>query len=138
MSPATRRVLFACEMMAQPTLQEPIFSVEITVPNDVSGLVYGVLAQRRGNVEEEVLIEGTPLVIMKAFLPVAESFGFTALLREKTSGKAFPNCVFDHWEALEGDAFKAESSLAILVKKIRLRKGLKENVPDISNYLDKL
>ena len=138
LSPCTRRVLFACEMMAKPTLQEPIFSVEITVPNDYSGLVYGVLAQRRGNVEEEVLIDGTPLVIMKAFLPVAESFGFTALLREKTSGKAFPNCVFDHWEVLEEDAFKPENSLGKLVKAIRVRKGLKENIPELSNYLDKL
>ena len=52
---------------------------------------------------------------MKAFLPVAESFGFTAFLREKTGGKAFPNCVFDHWEVLEGDALDPENKLGKIV-----------------------
>ncbi|MCP4294053.1 MAG: hypothetical protein GY786_00400 [Proteobacteria bacterium] len=54
-------------------------------------------------------MEGTPLMIMKAFLPVSESFGFTAYLRQKTGGKAFPNCVFDHWEHMKGDALDIEN-----------------------------
>jgi len=137
-SPATRRVLFACELMAKPTLQEPIFQVEITAPNEVIGAVYSCMAVRRGTVDEEIQIEGTPLTIIKAYLPVAESFGFTSYLRQQTSGKAFPNCVFDHWEALEGDALKADSKLNKLIGAIRVRKGLKEAIPDLSNYLDKL
>lgn len=137
-SPATRRVLYACELMAKPTLQEPIFQVEITAPNEVIGAVYSCMAVRRGTVDEEIQIEGTPLTIIKAYLPVAESFGFTSYLRQQTSGKAFPNCVFDHWEALEGDALKADSKLNKLIGSIRVRKGLKEAIPDLSNYLDKL
>jgi elongation factor 2 len=137
-SPATRRVLFACELMAKPTLQEPIFQVEITAPNEVIGAVYSCMAVRRGTVDEEIQIEGTPLTIIKAYLPVAESFGFTSYLRQQTSGKAFPNCVFDHWEALDGDALKADSKLNKLIGAIRVRKGLKEAIPDLSNYLDKL
>ena len=138
LSPCTRRVLFATELMAKPTLQEPIFQVEITAPADVVGAIYSCMAVRRGVVEEEILIEGTPLVIIKAFLPVAESFGFTSYLRQMTSGKAFPNCVFDHWEPLEGDCLKPESKLQKLVEGIRKRKGLKEQIPDLSNFLDKL
>jgi elongation factor 2 len=137
-SPATRRVLFACELMAKPTLQEPIFQVEITAPNEVIGAVYSCMAVRRGTVDEEIQIEGTPLTIIKAYLPVAESFGFTSYLRQQTSGKAFPNCVFDHWEALDGDALKADSKLNKLIGAIRVRKGLKEAIPDLSNFLDKL
>jgi len=38
--------------------------------------------------------------MIKAFLPVAESFGFTQALRAATSGRAFPQCVFDHWEQM--------------------------------------
>ena len=49
---------------------------------------------------------------MKAYLPVAESFGFTAYLREKTSGQAFPNCVFDHWEKVSGSLDNPESYLS--------------------------
>jgi len=45
---------------------------------------------------EEVIL-GTPMMTIKAYLPVAESFGFTQHLRSLTQGKAFPQCVFDHW-----------------------------------------
>jgi elongation factor 2 len=138
LSPCTRRVLYASELMAKPTLQEPIFQVEITAPADVVGTVYACMAVRRGTVEEEVLIEGTPLTIIKAYLPVAESFGFTSYLRQQTSGKAFPNCVFDHWEQMEGDALNPANKLGKIVQGIRVRKGLKEAVPDLSNYLDKI
>jgi elongation factor 2 len=37
------------------------------------------------------------MVVIKSYLPVAESFGFTEHLRSVTQGKAFPQCVFDHW-----------------------------------------
>ena len=137
-TPATRKALYAAELMAKPTLQEPIFMVEITAPQESVGAIYEVMMARRGNVDEEVQVEGTPLVIMKAFLPVAESFGFTGFLREKTGGKAFPNCVFDHWEVIPGDVDKADSKINKLVCDIRKRKGLKEGLPDLTLYLDKL
>ena len=138
LSPCTRRVLYACELMSKPTLQEPIFQVEITVPVDIVGAVYACMAVRRGTVEEEISIEGTPLTILKAYMPVAESFGFTSYLRQQTSGKAFPNCCFDHWEALDGDALNPVNKLGKLIQVIRVRKGLKEAIPDLSNFLDKL
>jgi len=75
---------------------------------------------------------------MKAFLPVSESFGFTAFLREKTGGKAFPNCVFDHWEEMNGNALDIEDKLGKMISVIRKRKGLSEEVPDVKKYQDKL
>jgi elongation factor 2 len=48
------------------------------------GGVYQVLNQRRGVVNEEEPIPGTPLNNLKAYLPVSESFGFTAALRGAT------------------------------------------------------
>ena len=138
LTPTTRRVLYASELLAKPTLQEPMFMVEITCPQDVVGAIYSCMAARRGNVEDEVQVEGTPLVIMKAFLPVAESFGFTSFLREKTAGQAFPNCVFDHWEMIDGDLTQKDGKLAKLVQVIRVRKGLKEDLPEANQYIDKL
>jgi elongation factor 2 len=44
---------------------------------------------------------------MKSYLPVGESFGFTQALRAATSGRAFPQCVFDHWELLNGSPLDA-------------------------------
>ena len=73
--PAARRVLYACQLLSAPRLQEPVFLCEITCPNEVAGSVYSCLAQRRGIVDEEIAIESTPLTLIKAFLPVAESFG---------------------------------------------------------------
>jgi len=110
--PATRRCLFACELTAQPRFQEPVFLVEIQTPDEVVGSIYQCLSQRRGVVIAEEPICGTPIVLLKAYLPVAESFGFTQTLRAATSGRAFPQCVFDHWETLSADPFEAGSKAA--------------------------
>ncbi len=59
-----------------------------------------MLNQKRGHVFEEAQRPGTPIFNLKAYLPVIESFGFTGTLRAATSGQAFPQCVFDHWETM--------------------------------------
>lgn len=112
--------------------------VEIQCPDDCVGSIYQVLTKRRGIVNEENPLPGTPLVQMKAFLPVGESFGFTSLLREATSGRAFPQCVFDHWEEMNGDPMEIGSKANDLVETIRKRKGLKPGIPTLDNYIDKL
>ena len=137
-SPTTRRVLYATELLAAPSLQEPVFLVEITTPNDLVGIIYGCVASRRASVEDEVQVEGTPLTIMKIFLPVSESFGFTGFLREKTGGQAFPNMVFDHYDVIDGDVYEKDSRINKIVTTIRKRKGMKVDVPDASYYMDKL
>merc|ERR1712224_927472 len=135
--PPTRRCCFAAEMVSQPTLQEPMFLVEITCPQDAMSGVYACMQPRRGQVFEENPREGTPLLQVKAYLPVAESFGFVAALRQQTSGQAFPQCVFDHWEALRGNAME-EGKLQDLVLKTRKRKNLKHEMPKLHDFLDKL
>lgn len=106
---------------------------------------------------EEGQVAGTPMFIVKAYLPVNESFGklpilfclcwqtnlylhtgFTADLRSNTAGQAFPQCVFDHWQVLPGDPFEAGTKPATVVFDTRKRKGLKESIPALDNYLDKL
>lgn len=64
--------------------------------------------------------------------------GFTADLRSNTGGQAFPQCVFDHWQILPGDPFEANSKPSQIVADTRKRKGLKEGIPPLDNYLDKL
>lgn len=136
--PTARRVLYACVLTAQPRLLEPVYLVEIQCPEAAVGGIYGVLNRRRGHVFEECQVAGTPMFIVKAFLPVNESFGFTADLRSNTGGQAFPQCVFDHWQILPGDPFEAGSKPCQIVADTRKRKGLKEGIADVSNYLDKL
>jgi elongation factor 2 len=136
--PTCRRVLYAACLTAQPRLQEPVFLVDITCPQDAVGGIYGTLNSRRGHVFSEEQRAGTPLVQIQAYLPVAESFGFTTALRASTSGQAFPQCVFDHWALVSGDPLEKGSKTEEIVRNIRKRKNLKEEIPALSNYLDKL
>lgn len=136
--PTARRVLYASELTGSPCFQEPIFLVEIQTPDDAVSGIYQTLTQRRGIVIGEEPISGTPLVNMKAYLPVGESFGFTQTLRAATSGRAFPQCVFDHWEEMSGDPTEAGSKANEIVEAIRKRKGLKPGIPSLENFIDKL
>lgn len=137
--PTTRRVLYAATLLAEPALLEPVFLVEIQVPETAMGGVYGVLTRRRGHVFNEEQRPGTPLFTIKAYLPVMESFGFNADLRQATSGQAFPQSVFDHWQLLPGGSpLDAASKTGQVVQAMRKRKGLKVEVPGVENYYDKL
>lgn len=136
--PTTRRVCNAAALLAQPGLQEPMYLVEIQCPDSGLGGIYSTLNKRRGQVFSEEPRVGTPMVTVKAYLPVSESFGFNADLRQATGGQAFPQSVFDHWALMNGIASDKTSKLYELVKSIRIRKGLKEDVPDLSVYYDKL
>jgi len=136
--PTARRVLYACVLTAEPRLMEPVYLVEIQCPENAVGGIYGVLNRRRGHVFEEAQTPGTPMFVVKAYLPVNESFGFTADLRSNTGGQAFPQCVFDHWQILPGDPMQESTKPNSIVEDTKKRKGLKPGNPDLSNYLDKL
>jgi len=137
--PTARRVLYASALLAEPALQEPIFLVEIQVPESAMGGVYGVLTRRRGHVFNEEQRPGTPLFNIKAYLPVLESFGFNADLRQATSGQAFPQSVFDHYQVLPGGSpLDSTSKVGAIVTEMRKRKGIKVEVPGVENYYDKL
>mmetsp|Transcript_38598 Transcript_38598/g.27916 ORF Transcript_38598/g.27916 Transcript_38598/m.27916 type:complete len:816 (+) Transcript_38598:55-2502(+) len=113
--PTARRVFYASQLTAEPKFQEPIFLCEIQAPEDAVGGIYQCLTQRRGIVISEEPVQGTPLSLLKAYLPVGESFGFTQALRAATSGRAFPQCVFDHWEMFSGDPMEEGSKAHVLV-----------------------
>jgi elongation factor 2 len=136
--PTARRVTYAAMLSSGPALMEPVYLAEIQVPQDVMGSCYGVVTRRRGCVFDEQQQQGTPMVNLKAYLPVGESFGFTKDLRSNTGGKAFPQCVFDHWDLIDSDPYKEGSLCNRLVTEIRARKGLKPIIPQTSDYADKL
>jgi len=136
--PTARRVLYASTLTASPRLMEPVYLVEIQCPENAVGGIYGVLNRRRGHVFEESQVTGTPMFHVKAYLPVNESFGFTADLRSNTGGQAFPQCVFDHWQVMQGDPMDEASKPFAICQDTKKRKGLKMGLPDLGNYLDKL
>lgn len=135
--PTARRVIYACQLTASPRLMEPVYLVEIQCPESAMGGIYATLNRRRGHVISEEQRPGTPLYNVKAYLPVMESFGFTADLRSATSGQAFPQCVFDHWQVIQGDPLVPGKPQDIVLA-TRKRKGLALEIPPLDRFLDKL
>jgi len=136
--PTARRVLYASMLTAEPRIMEPVYLVEIQCPENAVGGIYGVLNRRRGHVFEEAQTPGTPMFVVKAYLPVNESFGFTADLRSNTGGQAFPQCIFDHWQVLPGCPLTEGTKPNEIVEMCKKRKGLKPGSPSLDNYLDKM
>jgi len=136
--PPMKRAIYACQIRSDPALLEPVYICDITVPQHALAGVYTTLNQRRGVIEGKEDRPGTPLTIVKAFLPVLESFGFAQLLRQNTSGQAFPQMIFSHWQLLAGDVYEEGSQANNIVKEIRTRKGLKDELPKFNDYYDKI
>ncbi|OIT30916.1 110 kda u5 small nuclear ribonucleoprotein component clo [Nicotiana attenuata] len=98
-----RRVAYSSFLMATPRLMEPVYYVEIQTSMLCRSAIYTVLSRRRGRVTADVPHPGTPAYIVKALLPVIESFGFETDLRYHIQGQAFCLSVFDHWAIVPGD-----------------------------------
>jgi len=81
---------------ASPVLMEPLMSVEVVTPEDYVGDVMGDLSSRRGHVEGMEMRANTRVI--KAFVPLAEMFGYATDLRSKTSGRASYSMQFHHYE----------------------------------------
>ena len=136
--PTARRVVYASCLTAEPRLMEPVFSVDIQTVEHAMGGIYQVLTRRRGIIIGEENRPGTPIYNVKAYLPVSESFGFTADLRAATGGQAFPQCVFDHWQQFPGDPLEPKTLANTTVLNIRSRKGLRPDIPALDTFFDKL
>jgi len=135
-----RRVIMACMLTAKPTLMEPVYLADISVPLADSSGVHSALNYqgRRGQYVGQDDKEGTPMTNMRAYLPVSDSFGFTSVLRELTGGKAFPQCTFDHWDCLTGDVYDDSTLVGKIVKDTRVRKEMPAEIPPLDRFLDKL
>lgn len=101
--PTARRVAYSAFLTASPRLLEPVLALEITAPADCVPAVYAVLARRRGHVVSDAPRAGTPLSVMRAFVPAIDSFGFETDLRAHTQGQAMALSVFDHWDVVPGE-----------------------------------
>ncbi|PKI44108.1 hypothetical protein CRG98_035500 [Punica granatum] len=84
---------------------EAMYFRKLNTPTEYLGLMYDVLTKRRARVLKEEMQEGSPLFIVHAYVPVAESFGFADELRRWTSGAASALLVLSHWEAIPEDPF---------------------------------
>ncbi|MFO7172008.1 MAG: elongation factor G [Bacillota bacterium] len=83
-------------LKAEPVLLEPIMKVEVTVPEQYMGDVIGDINARRGRIEGMEARGGVQVV--RAYVPLAEMFGYATDLRSKTQGRGTYTMLFSHYE----------------------------------------
>jgi elongation factor 2 len=126
--PATRRALYGSFLTANPVLLEPVYKIGVTVPAEWVGEVSSIITRKRGRIISSE--QKGPLTMINGYIPVAETFGLAAELRSATSGHAFWQTQFDHWE-------KVPENIALLViEEIRKRRGLPKEIPKPSKFID--
>merc|ERR1711971_344230 len=136
--PCAKKVFSACQIASGPRLLEPMYLVDITVPQSAHSGVFNTLNTKRGEIEKIEDRVGTPLSQIQAYLPVLESFGFTELLRKNTGGQAFPQMKFSHWNLMSGNPMKEGSYANTVLLDTRKRKGMKVTLPVFGDYYDKV
>ncbi|EPX71808.1 GTPase Ria1 [Schizosaccharomyces octosporus yFS286] len=88
-----------------PRLLLAMYSCDVQATAEVLGRVYGVVAKRKGRIVDEEMKEGTPFFVVKAVIPVVESFGFAVEILKRTSGAAYPQLIFHGFEMLDENPF---------------------------------
>ena len=81
---------------AAPAILEPIMKVEVTMPEEYMGDVIGDLNSRRGRIEGMDDLGGGKIV--RAFVPLAEMFGYSTDLRSRTQGRGNYSMFFEKYE----------------------------------------
>ncbi|WOX58319.1 elongation factor EF-2 [Methanoculleus receptaculi] len=125
--PAVRSAVKAGMLMAGDSLLEPIQKIQITVPADLMGAATSQIQGRRGQIFDMQSEGDTVTVIGKA--PVAELFGFAGDIRSATEGRAMWSTEFAGFELVPAGLVEE------VVRSIRRRKGLKEQIPRPEDYL---
>eukprot|EP01100_Stratorugosa_tubuloviscum_P009783 TRINITY_DN4118_c0_g1_i2.p1 TRINITY_DN4118_c0_g1~~TRINITY_DN4118_c0_g1_i2.p1 ORF type:complete len:981 (-),score=453.57 TRINITY_DN4118_c0_g1_i2:109-3051(-) len=145
--PTSRRVAYSAFLMAAPRLMEPVYFTEIITPEDCVSSIYNILSRRRGHPSADIPKPGTPLYVVKAYVPAIDSFGLETDIRVHTQGQAFCMSVFDHWAIVPGDPLDRSIVLRPLepspaphlarefMVKTRRRKGLNDDV-SVSKFFD--
>jgi elongation factor 2 len=127
--PMTWRPIWACLLLSDPILLEPILSFECKVPTDFVSSVLAILQKRRGRIID--MPQEEDHITVKAEMPVAESFGLADELRSSTQGRAFWATQFSHWAPVPA------SLQATVIGEIRKRRGLDPTLPTADDFLER-
>jgi elongation factor 2 len=126
--PAMKRAVWGSFLTAKPVLSEPIYKIGVSVPQQFVGEVTGLITRKRGRIVSSE--QKGPITNITGYLPVSETFGLSADMRSVTSGHAFWQTQFDHWE-------KVPESISVdVIAGIRKRRGLPEEVPKANKFID--
>jgi len=126
--PAVRRAILGSFLTADPVLLEPVYRIQVSVPAQWVGEVSSLIARKRGRILSSS--QKGAMLLIDGYIPVAETFGLAAELRSATSGHAFWQSQFDHWEKVP------ENIAATVIAEMRKRRGLPPEIPKASRFID--
>jgi elongation factor 2 len=129
MRTVSRGILGSC-LSAGMALLEPVYRVDLHVPVQWFGKCATSITKRRGKIKGSEQKAG--VMAVSAFVPVSETFGLAAELRSVSSGHAFWQFSFEHWERVP------ERMASELVRNIRIRRGLAPEVPKAEMFVDEI
>jgi elongation factor 2 len=125
---AISRAILGTFLTAKPVLLEPIYKIEVSVQTQWFGTCTAIISRRRGKIlttEQKGF-----LTTIIGYIPVAETFGLSAEMRSATSGYAFWQFAFDHWNKVSDDLAKE------VIKNLRRGRGLPEAIPQPHMFVD--
>lgn len=134
--PATRRVVYASTLFADPTLLEPACVLDVQFPSQAINKAQSILTRRRGNILSEEEHPLTRYLNITASLPATESFGLCEELIA-SAGTSVPTVLsphvsFDRWQLVPGGSPLDSTTVAgKLVMDIRKRKGIAIQIPGV-------
>ncbi len=126
--PAVRRPIQAGVLLANPVVLEPLLKLEVRVPQEFMGGATKVIQGRRGRIT--TMESEEDIAIIKASLPVANSFGLAAEMRSETEGRAIWGTEFEKFEQLPKELQEQ------VVRDTRKRKGLKLEPPKPEDFME--
>ena len=129
LGPASRRACMGSLLTAGTSLLEPILAIEVRVPTELVGSVATVLSGKRGRVID--MAQKGAISIVTGEIPASETFTLSEEMRGQTAGKAMWNSHFKMWAEVP------KSRLAAAAADIRKRKGLAQDPPVASDFIDK-
>ena len=122
------KAVFGSFLTAKPVLLEPVYKTVVSSSTEVAGECSKILTSRRGKIS--AFEQKGAITVITGFVPVAETFGLSEELRSATSGRAFWQSVFDHWETVP------QKLEAKVIADVRKRKGLPSEIPKAERFLE--
>ena len=122
------KAVFGSFLTAKPVLLEPVYKTVVSASAELAGECSKIISGRRGKVF--AFEQKGAFTVVTGFIPVAETFGLSEELRSATSGRAFWQSVFDHWETMPK---RLEMKV---IAEIRKSKGLPAQVPKAERFLE--
>jgi elongation factor 2 len=122
------KVVFGSFLTAKPLLLEPVYKTVISVPTELAGACSRIVSSRRGKIAG--FEQKGAFTVLTSFIPVAGTFGLSAEMRSATSGRAFWQSMFDHWEKMP------EKLETRTIEEVRKRKGLPAEIPRSERFLE--